>query len=317
MSSYYYYGTADLSTGRMVNENTKYRAASLSKFVTCLVFMALEDRGLVDENADISVYFGYPCYNPRYPELVITPSMLMAHMGSIMSVGEVKLAPYDLQSYGFYYWDPPGSDYIYSDLGISLIACICELATGRRFNELAKELLFKPLGIDASFLANELEDTGNLGALYGESGGYSIKEMLDEEQIWPLGTGLNLAQGNLTVSAKDYAAIVAMILNRGVAVNGNRVLSEKAIDALQTYRFDNILYGVAYGSQIETTVIEGKTVFVHTGSYGGMFSTYMYCPEDNAGVVVMTSGCERQKEYESQVYYVCLETIRTLYPGAE
>lgn len=314
VTGYYYYGTAERSTGRQVDENTKYRVASISKFVTCLVFMALEDRGLVDENADISTYFGVRCRNPRWPDAVITPSMLMSHTSSFISTTEkTQLTGGEFSSYDFYYWEKPGAEYIYSDIGISLLSDICELAAGRPFNELAKELIFEPLGIDASFLASQLKDASNLGALYGEYGGYPISEMLAERQKLPLGTGLNLAQGNLTISAKDYAAIVAMILNRGVAMDGTRVLSEQAIDAIQTYRFDNIIYGVAYGSQIETTVIDGKIVFVHTGSYGGMFSTYMYCVEDNAGVVVLTSGCERYREPASEVYYVCLETIRTLY----
>ena len=315
VTSYYYYGTAERSTGRKVDENTKYRVASISKHVTCLVFLALQDRGLVDENEDISVYFGQTVRNPRYPEIVITPSMLMSHTSSVISTGNYQLRPGDLQSRSFYYYEYPGQDYIYSDIGISLITCICELATGRTFNSLAKEVLFEPLGIDASFLASELKDASNLGALYGESGGYPIEMMLEEEQKLPLGTGMNVGQGNLTISAKDYAEILAMILRRGVARDGTRVLSEEAIESLQTYRFDNKLYGVAYGSQIETAVIEGKTVFVHTGSYGGMFSTYMYCVEDDAGVVVLTSGCERQKEPESEVYSVCLETIRAIYPG--
>ncbi|MBQ7688368.1 MAG: serine hydrolase [Clostridia bacterium] len=308
------YGKADKSTGRAANEDTKYRIASLSKLIVCLVFLCLQDRGLVHENDDISDYFGYKCRNPRYPGVVITPSMLMSHTASFVNVGKRMLEDGDLASYGFYLNVKPGTQYNYSDIGIMVLACLCERASGKYLNQLAKEYLFDPLGIDASFLASELRDTSNLGVLYGEEGGWNVSQQLGMASK-PLGRSLNLAMGNLTISAKDYARIIALLLNDGKTPSGKAVLSANAVSAVKKQRTSMPKYGVGYGTQIETTVIKGKTVYVHTGSAYGMYSTYVFCPADQCGVVVLTSGCARRLEPESEVYYVCLELIRTVYPG--
>ena len=112
----------------------------------------------------------------------------------------------------------------------------------------------------------------------------------------------------------DYAKLIGVLLNGGLAPNGIRVLSQQSVNTICSSHFRESFYGVGYGTQIETTVLPGKTVMVHTGSAYGMFAAYAFCPEENKGVVVLTSGCDRWLEPNSEVYHVCLDMIRALYP---
>lgn len=57
--------------------DTRFRAASLSKMFTALAVMRLAERGKLDLDADASRYLGFPLRNPRYPDTVITPRMLL------------------------------------------------------------------------------------------------------------------------------------------------------------------------------------------------------------------------------------------------
>ena len=308
------YGTADQSTGRLVNTDTKYRVASIAKLATFLVFMALEDRGFVDENEDISTYFGYTCRNPGYPDDVITPAMLMTHTAGYVTHGVFWLSDGDLSHSGLYYDIKPGSAYSYSNIGAALVSCVCENATGRYLDDLAGEYLFGPLGIDAAFLASDLKDTGNIAALYGENDGKSVAA-----QLWTtessLGTDLNIPLGNLTISAKDYAKILAMLINNGKNAAGETVLSEKAVaSVLESHIVADGGYGVGYGVELHDNIIGDRPVYSHTGSAWGLYSAFVFSPEDRCGAVVLTSGCERWEDPETEMYHVCLDAIRAVYP---
>ena len=307
------FGDTERSSVRPVDTDTKYRVASITKLVTFLLFMALQDRGIVDENEDISVYFGYPCRNLRYPEDVITPAMLMTHTAGFATHGITSLSGQELNGRGVYYDIRPGAAYSYSNVGAALVGCLCEKATGRYLDDLAKEYLFVPLGVDAAFLARDLKDTDNLAALYGEDGGLSVSS-----QLWlnerPLGTDLNIALGNLTISAKDYAKIIAMLLNGGRNSAGETVLSEAAVQAVMSGHIQAEGFGVGYGVELREGVIGDKTFCVHMGSAWGMFSAFAFNAEDRDGAVALTSGCGRYEDAATCIYSVCLDAIRAVYP---
>ena len=81
--SAYQYGWADISTQRLVDTDTKFRVASLSKLTSAIIAMGLADAGFLDIDEDISVYLDYEVKNPDFPEMAITSRMLMQHTSSI------------------------------------------------------------------------------------------------------------------------------------------------------------------------------------------------------------------------------------------
>jgi len=309
VDSVYSYGTAERSTGRQVDENTKYRVASITKFVSSMVFFCLQQEGLVDENEDISAYFGYTCRNPYFPDVVITPLMIMSHTASMVDTGPYKLSDDTLASPSFYLQYEPGTKYIYSNSGFAVIQCICESVTGMEFDAIAKKYIFEPLGIDAAYIASGLQDTSRLGELTS----MTIETMLSRKNQ-PLGRGLNFAQGNLFSSAKDFAKILCLMLNDGVTEDGVRILTSENVKKMETVVISGDYYDVCLGMRLQTNVFEGKTVFTHTGSSYGMYSTYLICPEENSGVVVFTSGCSPEKDETTQLYEACFDYIKLLYP---
>ncbi|MEI6873889.1 MAG: serine hydrolase domain-containing protein, partial [Spirochaetota bacterium] len=66
--------------GRLsVDRETRFRVASLSKPVTAIGALRLTEKGLLDLDADVSGYLGFPLRNPHYPDAVITTRMLLSH----------------------------------------------------------------------------------------------------------------------------------------------------------------------------------------------------------------------------------------------
>ena len=305
------YGYANLAYEEAVTEDTKYRVASLSKLITDVVFMVLQEKGYVDENDDISSYFDESCRNPEYPHTAITPAMLMTHTSSLESNSAYEYYNGLLSDPNTYLPFMPGTQYEYSNFGYGVLSCVMERAVGKSFNTLAKTHLFEPLGIDASYIYDELEDTENVGTLYNE-GGLSVYELAQFDSCGE-GTDLTLACGNLIISAKDYVKILGMLIHEGSHINRTRVLSEESAGALLEPRLQQDGYEVAYGSVIRTDVIKGSRIYVHTGSAYGMFSAFFFDPETKKAAVVLSTGEERREDDETRIYELCLDMFREIW----
>lgn len=313
----YEYGLADRGSGRKTTRETKYRVASLSKLAAEIVFMRLCDEGLADTHTDIGEYLGYEVRNPSYPDVPVTAEMLMAHTSSVIDSSAFLTSRQNhssvplkelLQSGGSYSAAEPGTSYAYSNFGVAVLGAVCEKITGRHFYELARDYLFDKLGIDAAFTASMLENTDELAVLYG-FGGYSVSQQLNESFCDELAQTHHLVQGNLTISARDYAKLICVLLNNGKAESGEVILSPESVKEMLSDHY-NGAEELGYGVWFSENYIDGEKVAAHTGSNFGMFSSFVFSPEKRNGVVVLTSGADGSIKFDEDMTYICLELIR-------
>ena len=319
VSEVYSYGYANRNEGMRVTEDTKYRCASLSKLVADMVFMRLTETGVMEETGDIGDYLGYRVRSPYHPDTPITPRMLMTHTSSVIDsetfldsrLNGSYMPLKTLLSYeSSYTHATPGSSYRYSNFGVAVLAAACEKVMNADFGTLTKQYLTGPLGIDAAYTASALEDSSLLGTLYG-SGGYSVSQQMALSFCDEPGQTHHLAQGNFTVSAKDYAKIICVLLCSGKS-GEKQIISQKSVDAILENRARDRDRGIGYGVEIIDTLFAGENWYVHTGSNFGMYSAYAFSPEKRCGAVVLTSGAEGGKDAATEIYNVCLDAIRAV-----
>ncbi len=318
------YGVALRAEKVPVTADTKFRIASLSKFVTDAVFMAMADDGLVAEDADVGAYFDVPIRNPGYPDVKITPAMLMTHTSSFVD-GAVFLSGRNgntsisieniLNSESSYASYEPGSHYSYSNFGIALLGSICERAAGQSFEALASKYIFAPLQIDAGYTASNIRDRSLLAELYGV-GGYTVEQQLNAAFSDLIGETYDLVQGNLTISAVDYAKIIASIVQAANTGTGG-VVSGSAARRMLEVHFEEQGCSVGYGQFLQSGIIDDSMLCSHTGSNFGIYSAFAFHPETGDGVVVLTSGASGEADNATGIYLICLELIRLLWPHAE
>jgi len=320
----YQYGFADISAKRPVDADTKFRVASLSKLVTVICAMILVDRDKLDIDLDISFYLGYDVINPTFQGTPITSRMLMQHTSSIYDSGEftasrqsdtnrnVRQLLSSGNSYGQY---EPGSEYEYSNFGYSVLAAVCENAYGKKFDILAREILFEPLGIDAAYIASRLSDTANIAGIYNErhSLSRSVRAQLNTKDSAELGVDVHLAQGNLTISIIDYAKILVMLENDG-EFEGVRILSEESARAINdtNVQTEHFYQGLAT-RRSALAFMPGGEAFWHTGSAYGTFAQYLYSVNNtNTGIVVITTGAKNDRLPNTMVR-VCTELAEAVW----
>ena len=320
---YYNFGSADKSGKAAVTADTAFRAASLSKLVDAMAVMKLSEQGRFDIDADIGEYMGYRVRTRNYPKTPITPRMLMTHTSSmkdssgfLASRNSGSSTPLKnlLSQSSSYSGSRPGSAYRYSNFGVALLAAAAEKQAGQPFYEYTEKALFQPLGINGSFLASRIADKNQVACLYNTRGrlSYGQKRQLDEKCSEKLGQTHHIYQGNITISAADYAALMCVLLNDGVGGNGERILSSESTQEILEVQYESDDTRSCLCNFISGRIVKGRTMHYHTGSNFGMYSSFAFDTADRSGVVVLTSGASAKKE-RSGVYNICGDIIRKIY----
>lgn len=267
---------ADATKNLPVNDQTKFRVASISKTITAIAVMQLVEQGKINLNTDASLYLPFTLRNPAFPNAVITPAMLLSHTGSIRDGNDYNL-PLG-QSLSSYFipgqanygtgksWgaQPAGANYfVYSNLNYGVLASIIEKVSGKRFDVYMRDHLFRPLGINASFNPQDFADGDftNIAALYRKRNsagvwnpnGPWVAQFDDFQGRRPVvsvndsvllsnyvpGTNGTLfgPQGGLRISAIDLSKIMRMFLGSGM-VDGVQILQKSSVDNMLAPRWN-------------------------------------------------------------------------------
>ena len=310
----YVYGFADSGERRPVNPQTKFRVAALAKLTTVICAMALVDEELLDLDMDISVYLGYEVSNTNHPGTVITTRMLMQHTSSIFDSGAFQMARDRnssdslrtlLERGSSFRRSQPGTSFEYTNFGYAVLGAICENISGKSLDTLARDVIFEPLGIDAGYVPGNLKNTEDIAVIYNEMHveTYSLESQLEIKESSQLGQDLHLAQGSLTISAVDYARILAMLGNGGV-LRGTRVLSEESVRDIHntTVEAEGFRQGLATRYSRDDILPDEGFYWLTGGAYG-TFSQYISTTAENMnrGVVVVTTGATTDRDTNGMV----------------
>jgi len=276
--------------------------------------MSLVDEGLLDLDEDISIYLGYDVLNSNFPGAIITPRMLMQHTSSIFDSGAFQVSRdrntsesmrFLLERGSSFRRNQPGTHFEYTNFGYAILGAIIENVSGRTLDTLARDVLFRPLGIDAAYVPGSLHNKDNIAVIYNDRhvATRSVDAQMEVTESGILGHDLHLAQGGLYIRSLDYARILAMLGNGGI-LHGVRILSTAAVEEIH----DTNIEGASYRQGLATRYssddfIPGAGFFWHTGSAYGLFAQYIYAVpwEESKGIVVVTTGAETGREANGMV----------------
>lgn len=348
----YNYGKSSLLKDEDVVNDTIFRIASISKTVVAMAALKLMEEGKLDLNADISTILEFKIRNPKYPNEVITPKMLMLHTSGIIDgykdedlthggiekgYNGVNGKPYfvaleDLLSNQLsdYYTNKtfaeyrPGEKFSYSNFGTGILACIVEKCSGKMFNDYVTEAFFKPLGVDASFKANQIHKKDKISDTfyYDEL----IKEFKTNRTAksfiemtynnFPLGENYRGPAGGLFISMPDLNKLMQLLLHDGV-YQDKRLLKKETIDLMLSMHFLGSREDyLAKGLQLQfKDSIEGVLLKGHTGSAYGVSSLMLFSKESDFGVCFIANG-GNYKDYKpglNDIQYQILEFAQKNY----
>lgn len=249
--------------GQQPNLDTVFMIGSITKSFTASAILQLVERGQVNLTVNISTYLPFNVKHPTYPNVAITPFMLLTHtsglgtnlfwsleyyledhmidwINSNLDLGEdiLKFDPRpnlgeflneSLNPDGIYY-DPvnwyyqPGIRYHYSNAGYQLLSYLIEEITNKTYMVYLKENIFDPLNMTNTGF--EYEDfTGRNAIPYEWHNNSNL--------AYPF-YNLNVTgAGNLRSTVGDMAKYIITFINQG-NYNGVEILESQSVTLMQS-----------------------------------------------------------------------------------
>jgi CubicO group peptidase (beta-lactamase class C family) len=283
-------GHVALGKSRALRADDAFRVASVTKTVTAAVAVRLASEGrlALDE----------PLAEQLSPELLhgwraldalpgTTPRQLLAHTSGVPNYFRDETFAARLREEPGRSWRPvelvdhaaahgtphfaPGQGFEYSDTGYVVAGILVEQVTGRPLDEVYRELVFGPLGMDSTWLE------GHEPAREPEVA-HHYSDELDWTTINPT---VDWAGGGLVTTAPDLARFVRALWSEGIV--DSRALNEltrwtpgASFPAGHALRYER--YGLGMGSN----TVEGVELLGHTGFIGAFA---FHAPEYDAVLV--------------------------------
>jgi CubicO group peptidase (beta-lactamase class C family) len=205
----------------------------------------------------------------------------------------------------------PGSQFRYS-VATDVLAHVCEKAAGRGIDELMKEYIFAPLGMNDTAYFVPAEKRNRLLPMFGISDITDLTPLkprpqeltpADVEDMYPSNLPGTFRRGGhgLFSTLADYAKFARMLLN-GKSPDGNTILSRKMIEAMRANRIPasqlpltigpNALRGYGWGLGVRVMIDVGQAMSLTSDGelgWSGAASTYFWVdPKEELTGVVMT-----------------------------
>lgn len=289
------YGQRSLKpAAEAMTEDTIFDLASLTKPIACATsVMLLAERGKIDLEAKASQYL--PAFTGRGKENIAVRQLLLHTSGLIAdnALSDYSQSPEDaierINNLGLA--APPGSRFIYSDVGYIVLAELVQAVDGRRLDAFAREEVFTPAGMkETSFLPPEASHARSAPTETRDN--KPMRGQVHDPRAHALGGVAGHA--GLFGTADDVARYCQMILSGGES-NGRPVLAAETVERMtrpqplpsasgwRSYGFDiDTGYSVAPRGE---RFARGST-FGHTGFTGTMF---WIDPHNDAFVVLLTN----------------------------
>lgn len=268
---------------------TIFRVGSISKSVTSTAVMQLYEEGKIDLHKDIKQYI--PDLKLSYIDnSPITMHNLLTHTAGfceyIYSVGRDKDQQVSLEEAiktrlpGL--CRKPGEQIAYSNQGISLAGYLVQKLSGKPFEEVIRERIFKPLQMNHSSFHFQESDP-NLARSYSYD--------KDTYKAAPYTYINHLPAGALNSTAEDMTHYMIAHLQQG-QYEGSRILLDKTAGLMHQTQFtmNKNMPGMAYG--FYERYQNGLRLIEHDGGIDE-FESYMYLlPSEQTGIFISTNSGE-------------------------
>ncbi|GGG30730.1 hypothetical protein GCM10011344_34590 [Dokdonia pacifica] len=285
------YGFCQKENNIKTNTNSVFRVGSISKSLTAILILKLQDKGILDIDTDIKNYLkSWKLPKSTFIENTpVTLRALLTHTSGLKKQQRVKLGDHGfvkgeriytlneildgktvLQPITF--TSKPGEEFKYSNQGYNLIEKVIEDVTNQSFEDLAQELILTPFEMTNSTFKTVYPDKSNTTYCY------AYKDEIVHEGFYK-----NIAQkcgGGLFSTSQDLAKFSIKVAN---IVNGkDAFLSSKL--AKQIFSKED------YGLGFDLIKKEDLFLFSHSGRVPGFYSFMAMDPQKGNGFVMIVNS---------------------------
>jgi len=317
------YGFYDIENQKPATIDTLYLQASVSKTITATAIMQLYEQGKFNLTDDVNDYLPFEMRNPNHPDIPITFEMILSHHSSLAYDNvywlclsylpgdpDIPSFPYPwLEDYltpgGSGYssttWSEaePGEQYLYANVGFSVVAYLVEILSNQDFNEYCRENIFDPLEMYNSSYRLRDHDIDSIAVPY---------EYINRQYFRHPHYGIHVLYPAITLrtSIEEYSHFIIAMMNGGVW-NNVRILNETTIELMHTAPFQpDLKYNYGLGWQIIKRS-SGEIDIHHGGGYVGVHCHVLIKPEKEIATILFSNELDselRASLLEARAFYM-------------
>jgi D-alanyl-D-alanine carboxypeptidase len=284
------FGKANLAFDVPNTPATRYRAASITKLLTAVLILQLEEQGRIDLAAPIAAYL--PGYTGEGRDTV-TIHQLLNHTSGIDNMDKVTSLADALENGVPPYQTPrtsdqmltafasgplvsaPGATFSYNNADYIILGKIIEQVTGKPYEDVLRERILAPLGMADSGMMRQDVIVPNLADTY-----------FYRDDIARLVPDLPVYAENVYAAGALYSDAADIFKFSNALLDGN-LLTKDSLARLLTPGLDD--YG--YGTWVYTATVNGEArrILKRPGSImGAQAQLYRYV-EDGVTVIVLSN----------------------------
>ena len=320
----YMTGWQNMEEGRQITKDTVYKMFSMTKPVTVTAAMQLYECGFFQLDDELTKYM------PEFADMKVYEKNSLGNVRTVAAKQPILIRhlfemtagfDYDKESDEMKKWInedntnhtladlarltasrplqfEPGTHWLYS-VAHDVLARLIEVLTGMSIGEYMRRYIFQPIGMTSATFHMSAEQERNLCGLYTLG---TNRNLVRAERARSMYDGPRMEGGGagLVMTVDDYAKFTAMLANRGLAENGERILSGATIDLIRTNRLkDGLLEdfvnaaptraGYGYGLGMRTMIdcaANGALSPLGEFGWGGVLGTYMAADPKNKVAIV-------------------------------
>lgn len=292
------FGYRDVEQGLPATADTLFHIGSTNKSMTAMAIAALVDDGGIEWDMPVSDI--YPDFELGDSTDVVTLRHLLSMQSGIPDWAEDDFdvdngSAEDLFAYvaDIELLGKPEDEFSYSNISASLGGYVGGFAFVENnsladrglydnYANLLKKRVLDPIGMtNAVVRYSDAQRNPNYGKSYVLDGDEAVEAESEDYDGDPLAPS-----GALKASAAEMALYISTQLNRGVAPNGNRVISEENMVEMWKPYLEN------YAMGWEISTVEGVEVISHEGSFDNYLSVIGFVPELELGFVILTNSAD-------------------------
>lgn len=275
------FGIADIENDVRATPETLIRTGSIAKPIAAAAALTLVEAGKLDLDAPIQRY----C--PTFPQKqwTITTRELLGHLSGIRHYKGDEMAStkhYVSMSEGFEIFanDPllfePGTKYSYSTYGFTVVGCVIEGASGKRFADYVAQHVLQPADMTHTFIDDVYTIVPHRARGYQKVGGKI-------ENAGLMDSSYKLPGGGYVSTAEDLVRFQLAMMDGKIVNRATRTMmwtSQKTSDGKFTH------YGLGFGV---SEASDGETLVGHNGSQQGTSTAMIADPSRHFAVAVMVN----------------------------
>lgn len=275
-------GYADFRKKELLNDESLFQLASVSKQFTAAAIMLLYERDQIKLSDTVTNYY------PNFPYENVTIKNLLNHTAGLPQyfwVAEHKWshpkAPTNSEMMDLMATSKvqrffkPGSKFNYSNTGYFVLASIVEKVTNTSFSDFVKKNIFDPLKMEDSFVYSYENDTIKKNQLNG----YRLYKGWRHLKI-------NCSVNDAVVGDKNVYATSEDLFKWIVGLNSGKLLSKESLDMM--YSRGETIYGrkIPYGFGFRIDNNDDDKIY-HHGRWNGFRTGLTQYTKDDLVVIVL------------------------------